>query len=64
LIFFGALELVLRVVGFGHSPKFWRREKDEQGHVWIRDNPWVTAPFFSRELIRRPVAFRLPEKKS
>jgi tetratricopeptide (TPR) repeat protein len=60
---FGGAELVLRLVGFGHSPKFWRREKDEQGRVWIRDNAWVTAPFFSRELIRRPVAFRLPEKK-
>ena len=63
LILFGGAELILRLVGFGHSPKFWRREKDEQGRVWIRDNPWVTAPFFSRELIRRPVAFRLPEKK-
>ena len=59
----GGAELILRLVGYGHSPSFWRLEKDAQGQTWIRDNPWVTSPFFSRELIRRPVAFRLPLKK-
>ena len=59
-----ALELGLRLAGFGHSPCFFRRERGADGTVWIRENRWVTAPFFPPELIRRPQAFRLPVRKA
>lgn len=58
----GLLELGLRMVGYGHAPGFWRREKDAQGRRSIRENWWVTIPFFSPELMRRPQPFRLEEK--
>lgn len=59
----GLLELALRVSGYGHAPGFWRVQTDAHGQRWIRENPWVTAPFFAPELVRRPQPFRLPEKK-
>lgn len=57
------LELGLRMAGYGHSPKFQRIEQAADGTTWLRENRWVTAPFFSPEVIRRPQAFRLPAKK-
>ncbi|HEU5079726.1 MAG TPA: tetratricopeptide repeat protein [Opitutaceae bacterium] len=59
----GGTEAVLRLANYGHAPGFWRKEKDAEGRVWIRENWWVTAPYFAPELMRRPHAFRLPEKK-
>ncbi|HQL22766.1 MAG TPA: hypothetical protein PLY49_13555, partial [Opitutaceae bacterium] len=59
----GLLELGLRIAGYGHSPKFYRTEQAADGTAWLRENRWVTAPFFSPEVIRRPQAFRLPAKK-
>ena len=59
-----ALEFGLRLAGFGHSPCFYRRVRDADGTAWIRENRWVTAPFFAPELIRRPQAFRLPARKA
>jgi len=61
--FFGGLELVLRVAGFGHSAEFFRQEKDAEGRVWWRENRWVTAPYFPPELIRRPQSIRLADPK-
>ena len=58
-----ALELGLRLACFGHSTCFFRRERASDGTEWIRENRWVTAPFFAPELIRRPQAFRLPARK-
>jgi len=60
----GGLEVCLRLAGYGHAPGFWRVEKDPAGHSWIRENWWVTAPFFAPELMRRPQPFRLEEKKA
>lgn len=60
----GALELGLRLAGFGHSVCFFRRERAADGTEWIRENRWVTTPFFAPELIRRPQAFRLPARKA
>jgi tetratricopeptide (TPR) repeat protein len=59
----GLLELGLRIAGYGHSPKFYRTEQAADGTAWLRENRWVTAPFFAPEVIRRPQAFRLPAKK-
>ncbi len=59
-----AAEAILRVSHFGHPPGFWRIEKDSEGRPWVRENWWVTAPFFSPELMRRPQAFRLAETKA
>lgn len=59
----GGLELGLRLGGSGHSPRFYRMETAADGTTWIRENRWVTAPFFAPELIRRPQPFRLPATK-
>ena len=60
----GGLELGLRLFGYGHSPSFSRRETAADGSVWLRENRWVTAPFFAPELIRRPQVFQLPASKA
>lgn len=60
---FGGLELVLRLVGFGHSARFFRHEKDAEGKTCWRENRWVTAPYFPPELIRRPQSLRLADPK-
>ena len=57
------LEAGLRLVGFGYSPDFARSTKLPDGTIGWRENRWCTAPYFSPELVRRPQAFRLPEKK-
>lgn len=59
----GALELGLRAFGYGHSTCFYHAEKSDDGTAWIRENRWVTTPFFAAEIIRRPQQFRLPAKK-
>lgn len=60
----GGLELGLRLCGYGHSSSLYRRETAKDGSAWLRENRWVTAPFFAPELIRRPQVFRLPARKA
>ena len=60
----GGLETGLRLFGYGHSPKFYRTERAANGTAWIRDNRWVTAPYFAPEIIRRPQPFRIPAVKA
>ena len=60
---FGALELGLRVAGYGYSPHFARRVRLADGTAIWRDNRWCTAPFFTPALVRRPQPFRLPVAK-
>ncbi|MFT3782173.1 MAG: tetratricopeptide repeat protein [Nibricoccus sp.] len=59
----GALELGLRLFGYGHDTRFFRQERDAHGQLWWRENRWVTAPYFPPELIRRPQSIRLPVAK-
>ena len=59
----GGLELGLRLCRYGHSPHFARTEKAADGTAWLRENRWVTAPFFAPEIIRRPQPFRIPAAK-
>ncbi len=63
-VLLGLLEAGLRLGGYGHPTKFYRTEVAADGTRWLRENRWVTAPFFSPELIRRPQAFRLPARKA
>ncbi len=63
LLFFGVLEGGLRLVGYGHSPRFFRTERAADGTRWIRENRDFTLTYFPPALVRRPQAFRLPEKK-
>src|ERR1041384_1138664 len=60
---FGATEGILRLVGYGHSPRFFYATRDAAGRRWWRENRWVTVPYFSSELIRRPQSIRLPQPK-
>ena len=60
----GALEAGLRIACYGYSPHFVRRAKLPDGETGWRENRWCTAPYFSPALVRRPQAFRLPEKKA
>jgi hypothetical protein len=57
-------EVGLRLGGFGHPADFWRKTKDAKGQTVLRENGWVTAPFFAPELVRKPQPFLLPEKKA
>jgi Tfp pilus assembly protein PilF len=56
-------ELALRVVGFGDSAHFARRDRSPEGKAIVRENRWCTAPFFGRERVRRPQPFRLEAEK-
>ncbi len=60
----GGLELGLRLVGYGHSPHFFRQAKSSEGETIWRENRWAMAPFFPGSLIRRPQPIRLPERKA
>jgi tetratricopeptide (TPR) repeat protein len=62
-VLFAALELSLRLAGYGYSPHFARRVTLPGGEQIWRDNRWCTAPFFSPALVRRPLPFRLPAAK-
>lgn len=64
IVAFGTVELGLRLFGYGHAPGFWKKEEGNNGRSWIRENWWVTAPFFAPELVRRPQPFRLTERKT
>lgn len=64
VVFFAGLELALRLAGYGYSPHFARRGTSVDGEKIWRENRWCTAPFFSPALVRRPLPFRLPEKKA
>ncbi len=63
LLLLGA-ELTLRLVGFGHSPHFFRKAKTTDGETVWRENRDFTAPFFGEALVRRPQPVRLPLKKA
>lgn len=56
-------EGVLRLAGYGYSPRFVRRVDLPDGSRILRENRWCTAPFFSPELVRRPQPMRLPATK-
>jgi len=58
------LEGTLRLIGYGYSPHFARRETRPSGETLWRDNRWCTAAYFWPALVRRPLPFRLPEKKA
>lgn len=58
------LELALRLTGYGFSPHFARRTTTPSGEPIWRDNRSFTAPFFSPDLVRRPVPFRLRTPKA
>jgi tetratricopeptide (TPR) repeat protein len=60
----GGLESALRIVGYGYSSHFARQTTLPSGEKIWRENRWCTAPFFSPALVRRPLPFRLPEKKA
>ena len=60
----GGLELGLRLIGYGHSPHYFRQAKTAEGEIIWRENRWALAPFFPGALIRRPQPIRLPEKKA
>lgn len=60
----GALEAALRLAGYGDSPHFARRATLADGETGWRENRGCTAPYFSPALARRPMPFRLPEKKA
>lgn len=57
-------ELALRLAGYGYAPHFARRATLVSGEPIWRDNRWCTAPFFSPELVRRPLPFRLAAEKA
>ena len=42
----GGLELGLRLVGYGHSPEFFRRTTAPSGEIIWRENRWALAPYF------------------
>jgi len=60
----GVMEMALRISGYGYSPHFARRVTLPNGEKIWRENRWCTAPFFSPALVRRPLPFRLTEKKA
>ncbi len=64
LLFVGSLELILRVLSYGHSPHFARGTSLPSGETFWRENRWCTAPYFSPQLVRRPTPFRLSAKKA
>lgn len=64
VLLLAAMEGALRLVGWGHDPAFHRRAVTPDGEEVYRENRWVTAPYFTPELVRRPQPFRLPVEKS
>jgi tetratricopeptide (TPR) repeat protein len=60
---FGTCEVLLRAIGYGHSPRLFRLTHDSEGRGWWRENRWVTAPYFSPELVRFPQVIRIPAAK-
>jgi len=60
----GGLEGALRLAGYGDSPRFARPARTADGTAVWRENRDCTAPFFSRELVRRPQPMRLPREKA
>lgn len=63
-VLLAGLEFALRLAGYGFSPHFARRTTTHSGERVWRDNRSFTAPFFSPELVRRPVPFRIPAQKA
>ena len=59
----GLCEGVLRVAGYGRSPHLFRLVRDANGSPWWRENRWVTAPWFSPDLVRYPQVVRIPAVK-
>lgn len=62
-LLFGLLEGSLRLLGYGHSPRYFRTERAADGSRWIRENRDFTLTYFPPVLVRRPQAMRLPASK-
>ncbi|MBN1403093.1 MAG: hypothetical protein JW942_01320 [Opitutales bacterium] len=58
-----SMELFLRGAGFGSPSCYYRDAEGPEGYEIIRENRDFTAPYFARELIRRPPAMRLLKDK-
>jgi tetratricopeptide (TPR) repeat protein len=63
VVLLGGLEGGLRLARVGFDPTFYRQARDADGQPIVRENRWVTAPYFSSNLVRRPHPFRLPVEK-
>ena len=63
VLFSGGTELTMRLAGLGRSPHFARVATATDGIAIVRENRWVTAPYFGEHRVRRPWPFRLPDKK-
>ncbi len=62
VLFFAALELCLRLIGFGHPTAFLLRAESRGRPVWI-PNIRFGWRFFGRNMAREPQAFSLPRPK-
>ena len=58
------VELSLLALNVGYSPHLAMKSTGPAGQPVWRDNRWATAPYFSPDLVRRPLPFRLPAKKA
>ena len=61
LLFFGGLELVLRVFGYGYNPSFFVR--DETDSAYLRNNNDFTRLFFPTHLARTAQPLRIAKAK-
>ncbi len=58
-----ALELSLRLLGYGYNPDFFRKES-QNGVLYLRDNEAFGRRFFPGDLYRFIVPFKIPAEKS
>ena len=63
LLLFGALELGLRLVGFGYSTTFLLSDEISGKQVWV-SNPRFGWRFFGAQQARSPLMFSIPKQKS
>ncbi|MHC5077784.1 MAG: tetratricopeptide repeat protein [Planctomycetota bacterium] len=61
LLFFGSIEGCLRVVGYGHSTRFFIRHPDQEA---VMGNPRFGLRFFPPALVREPLPLSFPPKKA
>ena len=57
------VEVAMRLGGYGYDTDFFRIEKDRMGKRYLVSNERFTYRFFSPELARWPVSFRIPLEK-
>lgn len=62
LLMLGALELSLRLAGYGHPTGFFLTVNDN-GRAMLRDNPWFGWRFFPPAVARAPRPLYLPSQK-